>query len=128
MSNRLVIISLTAGALAITGCQSNPTAPSENNVIMPLAIGNMWQYQTNLFDASGMVTNSNFDTTLIQSTSQIDGKTFDFIKHFSPPNLPSSTGYANKTDGLWVHQEGEAMLPYTILFFPFPIAVNAVKW
>jgi hypothetical protein len=93
---------------------------------MPLAIGNTWEYSTTFFDAAGNVNGTSLDTTFIQNTSQIGGETFDFVRHYSPPNLPSATGYENKADGLWVHQEGEAMMPYNMLSIPYPIAANVV--
>jgi hypothetical protein len=122
MRNKLTILLLFV--VTTIGCKSGTSAPEENKVILPLAIGNTWQYQTTSYDSNKKVTDVRTDTTLIQDTSQINGEIF----YFSRANIFSRTGYKNESDGLWVHKEGEAMAPYTILFIPYPISVNTVEW
>jgi hypothetical protein len=123
---RLKLTVLSFIAAGIFGCKSNPSNPQapQTSVIMPLAIGNSWIYETTSYYPTGYASGITIDTTVIQNTAPIGGETFDFIRNYEPPNLFSSTGYSNRADGLWLYYSGEAMMPYTILYVPYPAEPN----
>jgi hypothetical protein len=90
----------------MTNCKDEPFNPSNSNdVILPLALGNNWQYFKYEFSSSDKDSIYNFDTVNVIVKSVLthnQEKWYDLeMTYNSQPNHYYDYVYTNKSDGLW---------------------------
>lgn len=96
------------------------------SVIMPLAVGNMWEYYVTIYDTNHYLLDSYYDTVLIIDDTLIESEGW-FIDN-------KGELYANREDGLWrFNRYGQPFLsiPYppdtTIIVTPVEVPAGAFR-
>lgn len=97
------IISLT---FVLSSCDPAAERIIVNGSIMPLKVGNEWGYSVKIFDESGAVADSSYDTVKVIQEIVIDNELW-FIDNGG--NIQT-----NRTDGRWVRSE----VAYLVEKFP----------
>src|SRR5450759_4218995 len=122
--------------ISLDGCKENATSPETNVTqnILPLAIGNVWIYQVDIYvDSTGNVddhpVSTQFDTMQVVRDSVIGNERW-FAISYSTQGKTYFTGqnfYTNRVDGIYVlrlqQQVGSYHNPYIELYLKYPVMV-----
>lgn len=110
--NKTYTAVITTGVTDVAG---NPLAENyvwsfktTPGVIMPLAVGNRWEFMILLYDDTGVLQDTAYDTIRIVSDVIFQDSTW-YVDDFG-------ARYANRSDGLWMISSGGT--PYLYLKFP----------
>lgn len=97
------IISMT---LVFSSCDPAADRIILDGTIMPLKVGNEWAYRVRIFDESGAVTDSSYDTVKVVREVVINNEIW-YVDN-------DGNVQTNRTDGRWVRSE----VPYLVEKFP----------
>lgn len=89
----LIILS----SLLIYNCSESTEPDDSINELIPLKIGNTWNYLRTVYDSTGIVSYTEDITSTVVKDTTIDGNTW-----YSYNNIPTGIWYTNKSDGYWV--------------------------
>ena len=96
--NHFLLLSLLSSILLLS-C-SDPTEPNSSpSVLIPLKIGNTWNYSRTVYDSLGFV----LYTWNINSSIQRD-TIINYTKWYGLTDAPGSVYFTNKSDGYWALQ------------------------
>jgi hypothetical protein len=114
-----VIAALFSLALLSLSCGSNDDSPAEStpglpNVILPLQVGNSWEYQRSSYDSQGSIVMIDTVTERIARDTIISGERWYIWQ--TPAGLSMGT---LRSDGYWSLAEG-----VPALIFLYPASVN----
>ncbi len=104
---------LTAMALlvlALSSCEPDPTRILARGAIVPLKVGNEWGYRVKIFDETGAVTDSSYDTVRVVREIVIENELW-FVDNGG--NIQT-----NRSDGRWIHSD------VSYLVEKFPCRIN----
>lgn len=104
---------------------SEPTEPDNSiNELIPLKIGNTWNYKMTDYDSNGVVLYYEDITTSITRDTTISS-----LKWYGYNNSPSGIWYTNKTDGYWTFVKGgtgNVLNDTSLLAYKYPTQVGDI--
>jgi len=103
---KILLTGLVSLLLVCISCEKHVGPVPTPGVIVPLKIGNLWAYKIRIFDESGAVTDSSYDTVSVTAQTLIDNELW-YIDN-------EGNVQTNRADGLWVHSG----VPYLVEKFP----------
>src|SRR5687767_2415152 len=64
---------------------------TDRQVLLPLKLGNQWQYETVLYNEDGSISNSSSSTVLISKDTVVSGETYFYDGNFYQRNADENT-------------------------------------
>ena len=111
-------------SLLLFSC-SNSTEPDETiNELIPLKIGNKWNYKMTIYDSLGSISYREDITTSIDRDTFING-----IKWYGYNTPPTRIWHTNKSDGYWTFVKagtGNVVNDTSLLVYKYPTQVGDV--
>ena len=97
---------ITLLALVLPSCEPEPLRIIPTGTIVPLKVGNEWGYKVRIYNQSGAVTDSSYDTVKVTREIVIDNELW-FVDN-------DGNVQTNRADGRWIRSE----VAYLVEKFP----------
>jgi len=120
--NQYLLFILTA--LLIYGCSEITEPDNSINELIPLKIGNTWNYKMTSYDSTGVILYYEDINSSIDKDTTING-----LKWYGYNSMPPGIWYINKSDGYWTFVKGgtgNILNDTSLVVYKYPTQVGEI--
>ena len=93
--NRILFLSVIIFLFSCSKSNNNSTPPTKSDGLLPLSVGNFWQYIKTSYDSTGAVTGTSTDEIDITGQITVSGVTYYQQRQTSITNINSASFFIN---------------------------------
>jgi hypothetical protein len=123
-SKRNLYLLFILSALLIYSCSESTEPDNTINQLIPLKIGNTWNYSRTVYDSTGTVEYTENINSSVEKDTSIDG-----IKWYDYTDAPTGIWYTNKSNGYWIYLEaitGYVLNDTSYIIYKYPTHIGDV--
>ena len=117
------LVLLLFSLVLFSGCKKDESNPVENSnstlsqEIMPLKVGNTWEFQVTRYDSNNVVISTRNYTRTVSVEKVIETEKWYLI---------GNDYYTNRADGLWIKESSESA--QAVIVTKYPVSLGEVFW
>jgi hypothetical protein len=123
-SKRNLYLLFILSALLICSCSESTEPDNTINQLIPLKIGNTWNYSRTVYDSTGTVEYTENINSSVEKDTSIEG-----IKWYGYSDVPAGIYFTNKSNGYWAFVKantGNFLNDTSLLVYKYPTKVGDI--